>query len=167
MNDERSDELTREERHAYASLTEPMHPSAACEEQAVKALKSRGLIRRDPWLRRVLQPIPLVPRLAVAGAALALAFVLGVGYGKRSEESTAPEARSNAVPERTESIAEPSGAMMASLERDTGESWWRDDPYFGEARKPALDSEDEEDAFGDFPAHPLDGRPHFYSPKYR
>jgi hypothetical protein len=163
MTEPRNEELTREERGAFDALAANAVPPPALEERVVAALRERGLARSAPWWERVLAPVPKPARLAAAAAALVLAFVAGVEYGKRSNEAPLPEVRLE--PPDGEGAAEPvtdeGGARMAAGE-EVAESELR---MLAGLEKPELSVLDE--GHGDFPPYPLDGRPRAISPKYR
>ena len=143
MTESRNEELTREERRAFDALAAAVPPPPALEERIVAQLRERGLARRAPWWERVLATVPRPVRLAAAAAALLLAFVAGVQYGKRSNEAPLPEVRL----EPEEDVVESELRMLAGLEKP----------------EPSILDE----GHGDFPPYPLDGHPRAISPKYR
>jgi hypothetical protein len=154
MTESRNEELTREERRAFDVLAAAVPPPPALEERIVAELRERGFVRRIPWWERVLATVPRPVRLATAAAALLLAFVAGVQYGKRSNEAPPPEVR-------LDPPQDAAGALMASAE-DVAESELR---MLAGLEKPEPSILDE--GHGDFPPYPLDGRPRAISPKYR
>jgi len=76
MYESNDDELTPEERAAFAALPQERLPARLLEERTVRALRERGLLResRRPWL-------PVSWRVAAAAAALAL-FAGGTAFGQ-------------------------------------------------------------------------------------
>jgi len=162
MNEERSEDLTREERAAFGSLSGTEAPSAEMEDRIVAALAERGLVRREPWWLRAYRSVPPVPRMAVAAASILIAFVVGVEYGKRSAEVPGtgtegiPEVRLDEPAEENQTAEDPGGTMVAS----------EDDWTIRAGMKPDLASLDN-GGHGAFPPFPLEGRDVSISPKYR
>jgi hypothetical protein len=76
MYESNDDELTPEERAAFAALPREQMPSRLLAERTVRALRERGLLleSRRPWL-------PASWRVAAAAAALAL-FAGGTAFGQ-------------------------------------------------------------------------------------
>jgi hypothetical protein len=159
MSDERSDELTPRERSSLEKLSRAQSPSAECEERVVAALRDSGWIREEGRDRPAFWKLAGLPRLAVGFAALAVAFVLGMEFGRRSAVPTPSEV---IVEPSEEALDDGSGEMMAAL----GASESVDDPWSaGGGGKPALGPAEEE-GFGEFPPYPLDGVRRSISPKY-
>ena len=149
MSDERSEELTREERHEFHELEGGELPGPGCEDRIVGALRQRGLVRRVPWTQRIMGRLPVVPRLALGLGAVIVAFGLGVQYGKQGGTPVVPAVI--AEPDLFENVGN-DGEVVAFLEDAVGK------PNFA-----FLDGDD----YGDFPPYPLDGRSRSISPKHR
>jgi hypothetical protein len=152
MNDERSEDLTREERHAFRDLEGGELPGRGCEDRIVGALRQRGLVRSVPWTQRLFGRVPMVPRLALGLGAVIMAFGLGVQYGKQGTPASLPAA--TVEPELFEEVDENVGGggdVLVSLELAIG--------------KPDLASLGGSD-YGDFPPYPLDGRSRSVSPRH-
>ena len=164
MNEKRSEDLTRQERTAFGSLSETASPSAEVEDRVVSALAERGLVRLEPWWLRVYRWVPPAPRMAMAAVSVLIAFVVGVEYGKRSAEVPAtgtegiPEVRLDEPTEEEKTVEDPGGTMVAYEEDDTWTS--------RAGMKPDLASLDN-GGHGAFPPFPLEGRDVSISPKYR
>jgi hypothetical protein len=176
MNDEHSEDLTREERRAFEALADPVSPPPGCETRIVEALRERDLIRSDApaggplrtgILRRLFSPLP---KVAFATAALAAAFLLGAQYGKRSAEPEPPAAllEEPFLPDKGEKELYGGGddEMLALLERPSPPSRPERSPPEEPLRKPVIDPRSDPD-FGEFPPYPLDGTSRAISPKYR
>ena len=178
MNEERSDELTTRERAAFDSLADSVAPPAECEQRIVDELRARGLVREGAagaasrgsfagsyrfagshW-RRLL---PAIPRVALATAALAGAFLLGARYGSRSEVAGSPGVPAAVVPdvESTEGggqFKNADGEMVASAQGEPlGYHPGRPLELAGSG-KPPIDP-GSEFGYAEYPLYPLDGSP--------
>jgi len=164
MNEQRKDDLTREERRAFGSLAATVSGSSDLEDRVVASLHERGLVRRVSWWVRAFESVPRVPRLVAAALALIFAFTVGVEYGKRSGDAEIPEVRletEQAPAEAVESMEDTAGAVMATADEAT-----ESEVILAVGlEKPQLATLDE--GFGDFPPYPLEGRDRAISPKYR
>ncbi|MFH1277766.1 MAG: hypothetical protein ABIK65_05255 [Candidatus Eisenbacteria bacterium] len=80
-HDDRSDELTAEERKAFRSLGDERAPAGE-EERILGALRSRGLVKRAAGRR----PFGGAFRIAAAAALLIGTFLAGAEYGSRRRE---------------------------------------------------------------------------------
>jgi hypothetical protein len=86
MNNE-ADELTPQERQAFAGLYRDKTPPSSLENRIVEELKAAGLIRT-----RKLTSLPSYPKLALAFALLLVVFSVGTIVGARRSASPATKA---------------------------------------------------------------------------
>jgi hypothetical protein len=123
MNEQRKDDLTREERRAFDSLAATVSGSSDLEDRVVASLHERGLVRRVSWWVRAFESVPRVPRLVAVALALIFAFTVGVEYGKRSGDAEIPEVRLEAEEstETPEPMEDAAGTVMAKGDEADGE----------------------------------------------
>ena len=125
MNHEPSDDLSAPERRAYGDLSRAGSSAGSppeLEDRIVTELRRQGLIRSGAsrsglaaWLGRLAQ-LPAAPRYALAAAAMAGIFFLGVETGKRASEPSMPEASVEPTPEDTPEPVDYGGEMMATTD---------------------------------------------------
>lgn len=108
------DELTPEERHAFASLLNEKSPPPYVEERLVERLKGTGFIRgRSTWIRRYWQ---LAAACAIAIFLLALGAVAGARWGTNKQtdspgfilivRASSPELEAKTATEELERVKE-------------------------------------------------------------
>jgi hypothetical protein len=173
MNDERSEELTSQERAAYESLADPVAPPPECEARVVEELRARGLVRGAakggvgvPFWRRL---VPLVPRVSFAAAALAGAFFLGAEYGRRADVAEAPDESTDPFPavekiEEGEIYKNADGEMVASVRVEPVAFHPGRPLELAGNEKPPI-SRDSDFLYGEYPLYPLDGSMPSVSPR--
>ncbi len=115
-------DLTKEERRAFSSLSKVRFYSTDCEEFVIDSLRSRGLIRYKK--KSILQSLSW---FAAAAAASVFAFLLGVQYGSKASRNT--EHYQQPVP--IKHVRSPSDDFLASY-YESGEKYslldYRDEP---------------------------------------